>query len=89
MDRSITLGDGVTVIPNAYASEAAAGILFLYIEDPNATLKSVFDLLYDQPEMTARITSTEYGETNVFDGYTQLFSVRQESERLITAGLRR
>lgn len=89
MDRYITLGDGQTVIPDAYAAEAAPGVIFLYIEDPEATLRSVFDLLYENEDLTEEITSVDYGEKKVFTEYCALFSVRRESERLITAGLRR
>lgn len=87
-DRFIAFGDG-TVLVNSYASEAVPGILYLYIEAQDATLRSIFDLLYEQPDRTGRIVSEEYGERLEFAGYEQLFSVRQESERLITAGLKR
>ena len=55
MDRYITLGDGQTVIPDAYAAEAAPGVIFLYIEDPKATLRTVFDLLYENEDLTEEI----------------------------------
>ena len=86
MEEKITLENG-RVFSNTHVIESD-GSLFLYINDSEETLKTVFDDLYES-EGTAEITALQYGEEHVFTGYTKLISVRDETFGQITAVLKK
>ena len=84
MDKRIILADG-TVIPDAYV-QTPAGVLMIYVRnDSGMTMGDLFPLLND-PEKTERITAEAYGETTVYTGYTDLYSISRGVTQ-ISAGL--
>lgn len=85
MGETLTFKDG-TVLNNSHAF-AVNGTLFVYIQDPEATFESVFNLLND-PENTEQITENKYGIETVFEGYTGFYTLTKD-EIQITAGLKR
>ena len=86
MEAILILNNGARLFP-AHAIEAG-GILWVYIDNPDATLADVFDLLVD-PEKTSRIVANEYGVISEFTGYTDLFCIRKEDYGQVSAGLKK
>lgn len=82
--ETITLADG-TVIENAHVSESD-GRLYFYIEN-GMTLAEVFAVMIDQ-EKTATITGLRYQQETVYEGYTDLESIRKDGGQ-ISGGIRR
>ena len=86
MDEKITLANG-REFHNTHVLESD-DTLFVYINDEEETLKTVFDDLYDA-EKTAEITAIRFGTEQTYTGYTTLVSVRRETFGQITAGLKK
>ena len=86
MDEYIRLANGRT-FQNSHVLESS-GNLFLYIQDSNETLKTVFDDLYKSAG-TATIIEHRFGEDHIYTGYTDLYSVRDERGVQLTASLRK
>ncbi len=81
----LTLNDG-TVLQKSYAM-ISSGLMMVYIQDENSTMRSVFDAFID-PTKTAVVRSVDYmGTETVISGYTKLIDVRDEGNGLITAVL--
>ena len=81
----LTLNDG-TVLKRSYAM-ISSGLMMVYIQDENSTMRSVFDTLID-PVKTVVVHSVDYmGTETVISGYTKLIDVRDEGNGLITAVL--
>lgn len=86
MDEIITLKDGTRFLNSHILT--ANDMMFLYIQDENATMHDVF-LALDDPEKTAEITVRRYGEDKVYKGYTDLMSIGKEPGVQISAVVRR
>ena len=86
MEEKITLKNG-RVFHDTHVLESDEN-LFVYMNDPAETLKTVFDDLYES-EGTGEITAERFGETTVYTGYTTLVSLRKETDGQITAGLKK
>lgn len=69
-----------------YAGSAIndGGILWLYIA--NETLPDVCTDVVD-PEKTETITVDDYGVTNVYEGFTHAFSLREVGGNTVIVGL--
>lgn len=86
MDEMIILTDG-TEFQRSHIL-MASGMMFLYIQDENASMRDVF-LALDDPEKTAKIAVRRYGEDTVYEGYTELMSIGKEPSVQISAVIRR
>ena len=84
MDEMITLANGREFF-NTHILESD-NTLFIYINDEDETLKTVFDDLYES-EGTAEITALRFGQEQTYTGYTSLMSVRKETFGQISAVL--
>lgn len=87
--ETLKLNDG-TVIQNAETIQAVVG-LWIHIRS-GLTIQSAFSLFTD-PEKTSRITTDKAepykpDDPIVYDGYTNLFSIRQEDDGGIVIGLK-
>lgn len=80
----LTLNDG-TEIPDGYAIENS-GALMVFI--PGMALADGFALL-NNPENTSRIRAEQYGQETTFSGFNHLYSLREESGGLLSAGIRK
>ena len=83
MEETLKLNDGTKLGGHALLSD---GTLWIYLD--SSTMADAFPLLND-PEKTKRITETRWGEKTVFTGYSHLFCIREESEGMLSAGLRK
>ena len=84
MDKRIILEDG-TVISDAYV-QTPANMLMIYVRNESGmTMGDLFQLL-NNPEKTETITAEAYGETTVYTGYTDLYSISRGVTQ-ISAGL--
>ena len=80
--EKLILNDGTELPAHAIL---ASSILWVYL-DGSITLAEAFELLIN-PEKTERIVAEYYGDTTVYEGYTDLFCIRREADGSINAGL--
>lgn len=85
-DRFLTMKDG-SVVHNAYALESS-GRLFVYVMGALSLIAMM--QIFGDSEKTGQIRSTEYGESKVYQGYTHLVTLSEETEgAFYTASLRK
>ncbi len=82
MDEYIQTAAG-EILKDAHVLETG-GFLFLYIQDRDATIKTVFDALYGH---TGELTVHRYGQDQLITGYGTLLGVREEPGVQISATL--
>ncbi len=82
MDEKLTLNDGTEL--NGYALDNGGGRLFVYLDD--IEMDAAFALFYD-PEKTASIRGTRYGETMTYSGYTHMQSISRGIGRQINIAM--
>lgn len=83
--ETLTFADG-TVYENSYAFESSMK-LYVYVKNPSITLRDLFEKLMDE-ESTASIACNRFDDESIFEGYTDLYQVSKESDKLLTAVLR-
>ena len=83
MEQTLTLNDGTVLAGHCFESD---GVLFVYLD--KGTMKSVFPLLSERAK-TAVITAEDYGSVKAYEGYTKLFSLREETDGTVNACLRK
>lgn len=84
----LILNDG-TELENSNAHEDnGIGTLFVYT-DNGYTMKDVFDLLYDPEKAKKIVFDRDDGKKVTFRGYKHLIDVRDESNGMITAALKK
>ena len=83
MEQTLTLNDGTVLAGHAFEVD---GVLYVYLD--KGTMKSVFPLLSERSK-TMVITATDYGEITVYEGYTKLFALREETDGTVNACLRK
>lgn len=83
MNETFTLKDGTVI--NGYVIESD-GILFVYMFE--TTMTEAFVLLND-PTKTERIDASKGMHEIIYTGYNHLYSVREESNGMVTAGLKK
>lgn len=83
MNETFTLKDGTVM--NGYVIESD-GVLFVYMFE--TTFQDAFNLLID-PAKTERIDASKGTHEIIYTGYNHLYSVREESNGLVTAGLKK
>ena len=83
MNQTLTLNDGTVLDGHCFESD---GVLYVYLD--RGTLKSVFPLLSERSK-TSVIRADSYGTLTVFEGYTKLFALREETDGTVNACLRK
>lgn len=83
MNQTLTLNDGTVLAGHCIESD---GVLFVYLD--HGTMKSVFPLLSERTK-TSVIRAESYGAVTVFEGYTKLFALREETDGTVNACLRK
>ena len=83
--RTLTLNNG-SVLNDSYCY-ASDNTLWVYISN-EYTLSQAFMLL-SYPENTEHIVCNQYGVETVFDGYTHLYSITEETDGRISAGIKK
>ena len=72
--ETLTLNDGTEL--NGHILPNGDG-LYIYVYLQNMNLMQGF-MLFSDPEKTARIVELNHGEENVYEGFTELFSINAE-----------
>lgn len=83
MPEKLTLSNGAEIAGHAQETD---DVLFLYMY--GITLAEAFALLIE-PENTMRILEERGGTETVHEGFGHLYSVREESGGMISAGIKR
>ena len=83
MEQTLTLNDGTVLAGHAFEVD---GVLYVYLD--HGTMKSVFPLLSERSK-TSVIRAESYGTVTVFEGYTKLFALREETDGTVNACLRK
>ena len=83
--RTLTFNNG-TVLNDSYCY-AANNVLWVYISN-EYTLSYAFALL-SNPENMGHVVCNQYGVETVFDGYTHLYSIAEETDLRISAGIKK
>ena len=81
----LVMNDG-TEVKNAEAF-VSSGVLWVYMHDKTSMAKA-FGIL-NSTAKTKVIRSVNGGNTEIFTGYTHLFSLREEDDGSVNAGLRK
>ena len=84
----LTLNDGTELGNSSAHEDNGIGTLFVYT-DNGYSMKDIFDLLYDPKKTKKIVFDRDDGEIVIFNGYKHLIDVRDESNGMITAALKK
>ena len=83
MDEKLILANGAEILGHLIET---GGILFLYMYEVN--LEEAFGLLIE-PENVSTIRWERYGATGEVSGYSHLYTITEERDGMISAGLKK
>lgn len=84
MNEKLIFADG-SRLENAHAIKVNAVQLFLYIQTEGATFRNMFELLTDSGRTRTIRAELMDGTREEYAGYTELVSLRKETDGQITA----